>query len=104
MSKSEKLAALKQWAKCYTNIHETYEKGYSLLKCDPDSPWANAMFNTFEAYTQILGKLVGDKGDWLSWYIWENKAGKAAYEAKAANWKKSRKIKTLEDLLMLIEA
>jgi len=104
MTRSEKIAAVNQWVQCFNNLQETYDKGYALLKCDPDSPWANAMFNTFEAYTQILAKLLGDKDEWLNWYIWENKAGKAGFEAKAASWKRAKKIKTAEDLLNLIEA
>ena len=60
---------------------------------------------TFDAHREYLDAvmvLVGDDDKWLEWYIWENGCGKNAFEAKAATWKRPRKIRTVDDLVTII--
>jgi hypothetical protein len=59
------------------------------------------MWTIFEAYTMTLGELLGDELDWLTWYAYDNKMGKGDHPAGYD--KKLKKIKTLDDLLLLIE-
>jgi hypothetical protein len=65
--------------------------------------YALTMDVIFEAYTKTLGELLGDELDWLTWYAYDNKMGKSALPAGNGHSVKLKKIKTLEDLLWLIE-
>jgi len=53
------------------------------------------------AYTRAVGMLVGDKGEWLEWYRYENEFGKNGMEAGYG--KKLKPITNLKELLAIIE-
>jgi hypothetical protein len=44
----------------------------------------------------------GEHGSWLAWFIYDNRLGQRAMEAKAASWKQPRAIRTVEDLVDVI--
>jgi hypothetical protein len=64
----------------------------------------NTISDVFEKYTKATAKLIGDADGWLDWYMYENDMGEKEMEAKAASWKRKKKIKNISDLCRLIEA
>ena len=103
MNHNERLELLKEWETCYNDIDGTWETLSDLFNMYPDSPVGKIIWNTFELYTKLVSKSVGDNAEWLDWYCWENDMGKNAYEAKASNWKEDKKITSIEILCDLIE-
>lgn len=105
MKTKERMMLLMEWEKQFYLIDEAWtslEKLFRGLDCD--SEIGKAIWGTFEKYTTALSAQIGDNGSWLDWYCWENDMGLRMMEAKAASWKKMRKIVNLEVLCRLIEA
>lgn len=68
---------------------------------DSESPIGRAVWATFDAYTQTLGELIGDRKDWLHWYCYENDMGRNGYEASNGS-EARRPIRFISDLADLI--
>lgn len=101
MNKAEKLAVLQNWQTAYKNL----DAAFDLLKpavgvlCE-GTLW-DAVWFTFDQYTEILEHLLGDDSGWLNWYCYENDMGAKGYEAGYGE--NLRPIEDLDDLLWLIE-
>lgn len=69
----------------FAEVKEDYfEDAYSVTSCAED----------------MLAQLVGDKADWISWYIWENDCGKRGMEAgELGNLKEIRSVGDLVELI-----
>jgi hypothetical protein len=105
MKTKERMMLLMEWEKQFHLIDEAWtslEKLFRGLDCD--SQIGKAMWDTFSKYTKAMSSQIGDSGEWLYWYCWENDMGLRMMEAKAASWKKLRKIVNIEVLCRLIEA
>ena len=103
MTKKERMAFLREWEAQFRLIDEAWtslEKLFRGLDCD--FRIGKAMWDTFSKYTKAMSSQIGDSGEWLDWYCWENDMGLRMMEAKAAAWKKMRKIVNLEVLCRLI--
>ena len=50
---------------------------------------------------ELVEEIVDDKGKWIEWFVYENDCGEKEYEAGLFDHLK--KIKTVDDLLELIE-
>lgn len=92
------------WFSMFLRIEATYSDLRRAFGATPESEVVAVMYDAHDEYTKLVAEKVGDKDGWLEWYIWENGGGEKGLEAKAASWKKSRKIKTLKDLEALIAA
>ena len=104
MTKKEKLKLLQDWE---NQFHVT-DKAWKCLKLlfgdiDCDSEIGKAIWGSFTEYSRVMAMLLGDKDEWLSWYCWENDMGMKEHKARPGMNRKMRKIKTLKDLLWLIE-
>jgi len=105
MTTKERMALLREWEAQFRLIDEAWtslEKIFRGLDCD--SEIGKAIWDTFAKYTKAISSQVGDTGEWLNWYCWENDMGLRMMAAKASVWKKMRKIVNLEVLCRLIEA
>ena len=105
MTTKERMALLREWEAQFRLIDEAWtslEKLFRGLDCD--SEIGKAIWDTFAKYTKAISSQVGDTGEWLNWYCWENDMGLRMMAAKASVWKKMRKIVNLEVLCRLIEA
>jgi hypothetical protein len=60
------------------------------------------MFETYAAYTNAVSLLVGDEGDWLNWFAWENDFGKKELQVGFSDGHKLA-VKAVEDLLFVIK-
>jgi hypothetical protein len=75
-------------------------KVLSSLGLEPESPFHLAVGELTDAFTRQVAAAVGDKADWLFWYMYENDMGRKGYEAGTPD--AYRQIKTVEDLLWVI--
>lgn len=94
---------LKEWEKMYNEIKRVHDSLHFVGFMIPESPLYQAIYGSFDRYTDILSEVIGDNHEWLNWYCWENDMGKKELEicpAEDAEW---RPIKTIEDLAMIIE-
>ena len=104
LDKKQKLALLAQWQKTHEQLEKAFNDLNKVVGCATDSPLGDAVFTGFDAYTDALSQLLGDDFEFLPWYCFDNSMGKKGMMAKAANWKKKRKITTLAHLLALVES
>jgi hypothetical protein len=96
----DKLKALQVWEQVTKAVDKQladFEKLFGFV----ESPFTDAIFRMQSEYTDAVAKNVGDASDWLNWYQFDNDMGAKGYEAGFGD--DMREIKTLEDLLWLIE-
>ena len=55
-------------------------------------------------YISLVAKLVGDKGEWVEWFVWENNFGDKGGLVTWNNGKVEVKVKTVKDLYRVIKA
>ena len=96
----DKLKALQVWEQV-TKAVDTQLDDFEKLFGFVESPFTDALFRMQSEYTEAVAKNVGDASDWLNWYQFDNDMGAKGYEAGIVG--DMREIKTLEDLLWLIE-
>lgn len=109
MNTKEKLALLKTWQETYQTLDKAFDDFETALGCNIcESKFFDSCWNSFQNYTKAIALLLETETvvgveEWLSWYCYENGMGEKEMEAKARSWKRMRKIKTLTDLLKVIE-
>jgi hypothetical protein len=96
-----KITLLKKWVEHHKNMDEINHCIMEALGLREPPSVVEEYWKLFDSYTELVAKMVGDKHEWLNWYCWENKMGESGLEAGFN--KKLHPIKTLEDLLRLIE-
>ncbi len=101
---TEILARLKIWLALFRRIETVYDDLKRTFCAAPESEIVATLYATHDAYTKLLAETIGCDDEWLDWYLWDNDAGAKGLEAKAAGWKRMRKIKTLEDLAAIVSA
>lgn len=101
MNKEQKLAALQNWQTAYKNLDAVFNSLKLALGVLCEGSLWDAVWFTFERYTEVLAELVGDDSGWLNWYCYENDMGAKGY--RAGYGENLRPIEDLDDLLWLIE-
>ena len=112
MTRKEKLSLLTDWKNSYIKLDNAYDKLSKAFGCHLiDSDIFDSAFMMFDRYTKTVAMLLDCNNtllchveDWLSWYCYETNMGSKDMDAQADSWKKARKIKTVKDLLDIIEA
>ncbi len=56
-----------------------------------------------DSYVNLLASVVGDKGGWISWYVFENDFGKGGLTAGMKDDKKMKEVNTLKKLYNFIK-
>jgi len=84
----------------YAEIEERVDELTKVFPLAFESPLIECMWSVFSGKVDIVSGIVGDNGEWISWYIYENKSGKAGLEAGTDE--NMRKIKDLDDLFWVI--
>lgn len=100
MTKQEKIRLIKDLIKHYQELNSNFDSIYKLFG-SADSKFTDSVWNAFEAYMRLVQKTVGDKLDWISWFIYDNQCGKANM-VYPVNGNKT-KVKTVGKLVELIE-
>jgi len=103
MTHKERMKLLRQWEGQIAEINSLYKAVDNIFGDYTESKFFNVVSDLAMKYTKTVSDLTGDT-DWLEWHWLENDMGARKMEAKAANWKKMRKITNLEVLCKLIEA
>lgn len=108
--RAERLDLLKTWLSHHLRMEILYKELRKTFNASPECHANDVVQKIFLDYTALVAEKVGDLGchqtkfsGWLDWYLYDNGAGEKGFEAKASNWKTSKRIKSLEDLLDLIE-
>jgi hypothetical protein len=105
MTTKDRMKLLTEWKEQFEKCDKAWTELEVVFRgLDTDSDIGMAVWDTFEKYTASISKIIGDTGDFLDWYRWENDMGANMMQAKAASWKKARKICDLKDLCLVIEA
>lgn len=68
-----------------------------------ESPAMKAFWESFSQYTKVLSELLGCHEDILNWFWLENSMGKKALLKQGGLFKKPRRIRSVTNLLDLIE-
>lgn len=96
-----KIQLLKTWETHYNAINDKERAFMDGAGMREPLPLMEAYWQLFDEYTKFVAEKVGDKGEWLSWYCWENDMGKKRMDAGYNN--KLKPIKNLNDLLKMID-
>ena len=97
-----KLEHIKEIEICITQ-YQALSKEMDIVYKHPgdNGSFIDTVWEMFDRYTDTVEMLIGDHFNNLSWYMLENDCGKDAMERTVD--KKKRKIKTVKDLVWLIE-
>lgn len=101
MTKDEKLNILRNWQATMEKSDALFVPIIEAMQLAPESPACEAVWLLQAELTTATSARIGDHWDNLSWYALENDFGKSKREAGPPG--KMRKIRTLKDLLWLIE-
>lgn len=102
MTRAEIIAEIEYVCRMMQVSNHAYDSVSKSIGCAPDSVFWSASFGLQDAIVAQTSKLIGDNGDWLRWFVFENACGRKGMEAGSANGK-LRKIKTASQLARLIE-
>lgn len=102
MDSAQKLAVLKRWQEAIQAADEHFDAMCSLMGLQPEGPTFSAIWGLQGALTSATADLLDD-GVWLEWYWLENDMGLGEKKASPAKGVDLRPIKTLQDLLWLLE-
>lgn len=101
--KKEKMKELERWFSHFQALQSFMDDMRELFGIMTEGRFENTVWGVFNDYTNLVSDKVGDDHhEWLDWFLWDNEAGKRAFEAQAASWTKPRPIKTLSDLYDVI--
>ena len=101
--RSQNLELLNEWLCLFLRMEIVYQDLRKMFDAAPECQVNTLTNDIFSAYTKLVKEKVGDKDDWLDWFLYENDAGRKGMVAKSSNWKKVRNIRNIENLLDLIE-
>lgn len=96
----DKLKALQVWEQVTKAVDKQFgdfEKLFGFV----ESPFTDALFRMQLEYTEAVAKTVGDEDECMMWYQFDNDMGAKCLKAGIEG--DMREIKTMEDLLWLIE-
>lgn len=101
MTKSQKITALNRWFKAIIDSNAQIVPLITGNIITVDGPMFKAVSIAQDATTAATAQIVGDGHEWLNWYYLENGMGTKAMDAGPLG--KERPIKTVDDLLWVIE-
>lgn len=108
MSRKEIIKHLRQWEKLYFDLDRQRQALVDCLGIDLlESPLMNAIDALWNAYSDEVSEKVGDIKEqgryvWLDWYETECDMGREPQQAKRNEWKRMRKIGSIEKLAELM--
>lgn len=108
MKNPEIIKHLKRWEELYLELDKQQKALAEVVGCDLESPLMCAINAVLVEYTELVASKVGDNMrdehgySWLTWYAYECHMGKKPMAAKRKEWKRMRKIDSVEKLAELI--
>lgn len=101
MTREQKLLHVQAWHDAMTKADEAIQPVIDALKLCGEDPITNTVWQLQSDLTRAYASLLDDAFESLAWYAGENDMGRNGMQAGAAG--ETRPIRTLEDLLWLIE-
>lgn len=105
MKKSERIAAmvpkLKAWQAHGRALYDAQGAAYKAIGSTFDSPFWDAIFDTWRSYTAAVAELVGDEEEWLEWFDVECDLGRRPKLMRFASGKEVR-VRTVQQLARVI--
>jgi len=98
------LTLLKVWEDRYKLNDKLYDQLNEVLGLNIEGNLWECLFATFDLYTEALAAATNIPPDDLFWHLYDNECGKKQLEANNGKWKKSRKIKNIDDFYQLIKS
>lgn len=102
MDRTEKLKMMNNLFTAIDAVHAQLDALRSTLNPDPGCALYNAVFELLNVAISSTSAAIGDSCEWLDWFVNENDCGRKEHEAGYE--KRLKPIRTVEDLLALIEA
>lgn len=108
LEQTEKL--IQEWADHINAVDQVMADLHQITGGNCESRLDIAIDEMAGAYTIATAKLTGGNGEWifyqswLEWYRFDCDMGRSPKQAKAARWKKPRKIRTIKQLARLVWA
>jgi hypothetical protein len=99
-NKASTLAKLAEWQAHHDAVEKLMDGIKASIGLDPAGPLYDTVWGLFGGYTESISAEIGDLGNWLCWFQFENEMGKRGHEAGYDG--KTRKVKTLEHLCGLV--
>ena len=93
--------AIKKVIDAHKAVNDAFDTLESALGVQPDFGFFNECWKAMEASLKAVSIAVGDKDNWISWFVYENDYGRGAL--KAGYDGKLKKIRTVKGLVRLIE-
>lgn len=100
MTAAQMLPLLQVWKDRHAELSAQMDALATPLGGTFDGPLFNAVWMTWDAYTDQLAHRLGDQGDWLQWFVSENDMGAKGLEVHSLT--RSLKVRTLRQLASLI--
>jgi len=100
MTAAQMLPLLQAWKDRHAELSTQMDALAAPLGGTFDSPLFNAVWMTWDAYTDQLAHRLGDQGEWLQWFVSENDMGAKGLEVHSLT--RSLKVRTLRQLASLI--
>jgi len=98
---NEKIKMLEDLKKSCLEVEKCTAHIKSLFGSDYSGDFFTSYHGLLDFTIQNVAKLIGDNGEWLMWYIYDNNWGSSCFEAGYDN--NLKKITTFEDLIWLID-
>lgn len=102
MTREQKLAHIHAWHDAMTRADDAIQPVIDALKLCGEDPITNTVWQLQTDLTRAYAEILNDGLESLAWYSAENDMGRKGMKAGAAG--ETRPIRTVDDLLWLIEA
>jgi len=93
---------LEDWKRNHDQIEKLCDSVHAIFGHMPETKFYETVWESFGYHTLALSAALGDESDWLNWYQFDNEMGKNPHDASPPGGK-MRKVKTLAQLLKIIE-
>lgn len=103
MTTQNKIEIVTKAVEAYRDLDAHWKPIIKAFKNHDFPAWVQS-WKVYEAYIDMASVLIGDNGQLLDWYIFDNQCGKNKLPAKASSWKREKAISSPELLVKLIEA
>lgn len=102
MTTEQKIALIKIVIADHNRLNSEWEKAAAVFGTH-DNPLFEATWKMFDNYVKSIEAQIEDNFNQLHWFIYDNLCGKRALSVKPGSGAKTRKIKTIAQLVAVIE-
>jgi len=100
LTAAQMLPLLQAWAERHAALSKQMDALAAIFGGTFEGPLFDAVWLTWDAYTEQLAHRIGDSSDWLQWYCAENDMGAKGMEVHS--FTRSIKVRTLRQLASII--